>query len=255
MSNYLFGKTVKASKKNVVGLLTVRALSTRLPKKCLLPFGDGNVLNHVIRRARFYGLEPIVCTSVDSSDDLIEKIAINEGAKCFRGSLINKLKRWSDCAAHFGLTDFHTVDVDDPFFDGEEMLRSMNLLRKMNFDMVCPTISSSNGGASVGYSLTYDLVKRVVENLPDETNTEMIWYFLESEPGLRYTVLSEQDYVQGNIRLTLDYQEDYWLLESVRRVIGNLATRSEVNKLFQRNPDLHKINWFRNEEWKAGQSK
>ena len=71
----------------IPGFVTVRTSSTRLPAKCLLPFGDGNVLEHVIRRARAFGIEPIVCTSIDSSDDLIEKIAGTEGVCCFRGSL------------------------------------------------------------------------------------------------------------------------------------------------------------------------
>ena len=56
-----------------------------------------------------------------------------------------------------------------------------------------------------------------------------------------------------NLRLTLDYEEDYWLLDSVRRILGNLTSRDEVDQLLLSNPDMYKINWFRNEEWKTGQ--
>ncbi len=244
---------MESSATTIAGFVTVRSSSTRLPGKCLLPFGEGNVLNHVIRRARVFGLDPIVCTSTDRSDDVIEKIAIDEGAKFFRGSLANKLKRWSDCATHFGLAAFHTVDADDPFFDGDEMQRSMALLAKDDLDMVCPTESSSAGGASVGYSLTADLVKRASAALPEDADTEMVWYHLEKVPGLRCVTLPDERSVQQDLRLTLDYQEDYWLLESVRRIVGNNAPRPEIDQLFQRNPDLYKINWFRNMEWKAGQ--
>jgi spore coat polysaccharide biosynthesis protein SpsF (cytidylyltransferase family) len=55
------------------------------------------------------------------------------------------------------------------------------------------------------------------------------------------------------MRLTLDYKEDYWLLESVRRILGNLASRDEVNQLFLSNPDMYKVNWFRNKEWQSVQ--
>ena len=55
------------------------------------------------------------------------------------------------------------------------------------------------------------------------------------------------------MRLTLDYEEDYWLLESVRRILGNNCNRKEVDELFNNNPDLYKVNWFRNEEWKKVQ--
>ncbi len=239
--------------KTIFGFVTVRTSSTRLPAKCLLPFGDGNVLTHVIRRARAFGIEPIICTSIDHSDNIIEKIASEERAQCFRGSLRNKLKRWSDCATHFGLECFHAVDADDPFFDGEEIKRSMSLLAKGGLDMVCPTEASSSGGASVGYSLTADIVKRASAELPDEVDTEMMWYFLEKISGLRSAVLPDSQSTPAKVRLTLDYPEDYWLLESVRRIVGNLAPREEINHLFVRNPDLHKINWFRNEEWKTAQ--
>ena len=40
------------------GMITVRSQSTRLPEKCFLPFGDGNVLEHIIRRAKFFEINP-----------------------------------------------------------------------------------------------------------------------------------------------------------------------------------------------------
>ena len=241
------------AERNIDGLVTVRTSSTRLPAKCLLPFGDGNVIEHIIRRAKAFGINPIVCTSIDKSDDILEQIAFKESVRCFRGSLTNKLKRWSDCATKFELKTFHTVDADDPFFDCEEMKSSITLLSEGGFDMVCPSESSSSGGASVGYSLTANIVKRVSKKLPDETDTEMMWYYIEKVKGLRSTILPESHSPFPKMRLTLDYPEDYWLLESVRRIAGNLAPRNEINQLFNRNPDLYKINWFRNEEWKLGQ--
>jgi spore coat polysaccharide biosynthesis protein SpsF len=241
------------SEQKVPGFVTVRTSSTRLPAKCLLPFGDGNVLEHVIRRARAFSVEPIVCTSFDSDDDIIERIAGAEGVRCFRGSLSNKLKRWSDCATYFGLDAFHTVDADDPFFDGEEMRASMFLLAKSGVDMVCPSLASSNGGGSVGYSLTADIVKRTIAGLPDNADTEMMWYYVEKVQGLRSVVLPDNPSTPSKLRLTLDYEEDYWLLESVRRIVGGLASRYEIDQLFLNNPDLYKVNWFRNIEWKSAQ--
>ncbi len=238
----------------VPGIVTVRTTSSRLPRKCLLPFGEGSVIQHILRRATAGGVDPVVCTSVDPSDDVLEEIARSEGVPCFRGSLINKLKRWSECAAHFGLEAFHTVDADDPFFDGAEMRRSFKLLTEGGWDMVTPTESSSAGGASVGYSLTANIVRRAVQGLPEEADTEMMWYHVAKVPGLRRAILPEIDPAPVKVRLTLDYPEDYWLLESVRRMVGNLAPRPAVDDLLRRNPDLYKINWFRNEEWAAGQA-
>ncbi len=232
--------------------ITVRTASTRLPEKCLLPFGDGNVLEHVIRRAGHYGLMPIVCTTAGKEDDIVERIALKEGVGCFRGSAVNKLKRWAECCAARGIGAFHTVDADDPFFDGDEMKRSFQMLLDEDRDMVAPSASSAAGGASVGYSLTRDIVDRAVALTGEEEDTEMMWCWIEKVEGLKKTVLPDSGPVTA--RLTLDYPEDYWLLQSVRRMVGGLADRKAVNALFRRNPDLHKINWFRNEEWAAAQA-
>ena len=237
----------------MIGFITVRTSSTRLPKKCLLPFGESTVLNHIIRRAVSYSIEPIVCTSTSKEDDIIEEIANKEGVKCYRGSLDNKLQRWLDCAMHFNIDTFHTIDADDPFFDGDEMISSMKMLQEEGVDMITPTESSSAGGASVGYSLTTDIVKRACKDLDKDTDTEMMWYYIEKVPDLKTKILPETRKNITKMRLTLDYEEDYWLLDSVCRILGNLTSRDKVDQLFLSNPDMHKINWFRNEEWQSAQ--
>jgi len=237
----------------MIGFITVRTSSTRLPKKCLLSFGESTVLNHIIRRAVSYGIEPIVCTSISKDDDIIEEIANKEGVKCYRGSLDNKLQRWLDCAMHFNIDTFHTIDADDPFFDGDEMKVSMRMLQEEGLDMVEPTKSSSAGGASVGYSLTADIVKKACNGLDKDTDTEMMWHYIEKVSDLKTKILPETRKNITKIRLTLDYEEDYWLLESVRRILGNPVSRDKVEQLFLSNPDMYKINWFRNEEWYKNQ--
>ena len=237
----------------MIGFITVRTSSTRLPKKCLLPFGESTVLNHIIRRAVSYDIDPIVCTSTSKEDDIIEEIANKEGVKCYRGSLDNKLQRWLDCANHFNIDTFHTIDADDPFFDGDEMISSMKMLQEEGVDMITPTESSSAGGASVGYSLTTDIVKRACKDLDKDTDTEMMWYYIEKVPDLKTKILPETRKNITKMRLTLDYEEDYWLLDSVCRILGNLTSRDKVDQLFLSNPDMHKINWFRNEEWQSAQ--
>jgi spore coat polysaccharide biosynthesis protein SpsF len=236
-----------------IGFITVRTSSTRLPNKCMLPLGDETVISHVVKRAISYGIEPIICTSTDKSDDILEEISKELGVKCFRGSLVNKLKRWLDCAEHFNVNSFHTIDADDPLFDGKEMIASLDLLRSKDCDVVCPTESSSAGGASVGYSLTTAIIKKALENLDPDTDTEMMWYYLEKVSQVKMEILPEASNANIKVRLTLDYEEDYWLLVSIIRILGSNPDRNKVRQLFLNNPDLAKVNLFRNDEWKAAQ--
>jgi spore coat polysaccharide biosynthesis protein SpsF len=224
--------------------------SSRLNRKCLLEFGAGNVLEHVIERAKWSGFVPVVCTTDNRADDVIEEIARKAGVRCFRGSEIDKLKRWRDACRAFGVEEFHTIDADDPFFDGELGHASVALLRRGGYDLVYP--SSKTYLASVGYSLTRAVIERACD-LKTSDDTEMMWYYVEKVPGLKATELPVPDAQIRDVRLTLDYDEDYWLLRTVLRILGPRASRKDIEKLFLENPQLSLVNWFRNDEWKKGQ--
>jgi len=230
--------------------VTARTTSSRLPKKCLLPLGDGNVIEHIIRRAKFFDLDPIVCTTNNSSDDVLAQIANQEGVRYFRGADNDKLKRWRDCCVAFDIPAFHSIDGDDPFFDPILVKESFALLAK-GYDVISPTYASMVGSGSVGYSLTQDIVNAAWD-LTTTLNTEMVWHFLSRVPWVKEITLV-QDINALQVRLTLDYIEDYWLISTIYRLVGGNASRKEVDDVFRRNPDFYKINWFRNQEWQDAQ--
>jgi spore coat polysaccharide biosynthesis protein SpsF len=238
------------------GLITVRTTSSRLKQKCLLPFGNENsVLEHIISRCYKNDINPIVCTSTDKEDDIIEDICITKKIDFFRGHPVNKLLRWYDCSQAYKLESFHTVDADDPFFDWEEMQNSMKMLGK-DYDFVAPSKYSSSGGASVGYSIKSEVLLKALALVSRDTDTEMMWYLLENINDINYISLPNSEIynkLNFQIRLTLDYEEDYWLLNSLARILGNQSSYKDVIEFLIKNPDFYKINSFRNDEWKNSQ--
>ena len=233
--------------------ITVRSKSTRLPNKCFLPFGKLTVVEHVMTRAKHANLRPIICTTNNAEDKEIVALSRKHNIDYFCGSEINKLKRWDDCCLHYNLKSFHTVDADDPFFCSDEVTRSHELLLT-GFDMVTPSPSSSNGGATVGYSLTSEIINLACKSIDEDTDTEMMWSFLEKIEGIKIHKLDDpKDYISKE-RMTLDYQEDYIKLLEVLKLVGPLATRGEVSDCLHQNPQLNDINSSRNEEWKKNQN-
>ena len=239
----------------IPAFITVRSQSSRLPEKCFKSFGEGTVIEHVINRCLYYGLRPIVCTTELACDESIIVLAREASIEFFQGNAINKLMRWRDCARKFNITQFHTIDADDPFFCGEEVNRSFQCLCNGDFDMVCPTQSSSNGGATVGYSLKASAIELACENTTKNTDTEMMWSYMNQLENIRTFVLSEPNRFKITERMTLDYHEDYIFLEAVRTLLGSFASREEIYKLLINNPDLAMINSSRNEEWAKNQKK
>ena len=237
------------------GIITVRSQSTRLPEKCFLPFGDCNVIEYVIKRAKYFDIKPIVCTTIESSDDRIVKIAKNENVRYFRGSVKDKLVRWRDTCRLYEIEKFVSIDADDPFFDGKLCYQSIELLDQ-SFDLVKHPRQQPNNGyyeGCVGYSISLDIIEAACK-IKNTDDTEMMWKFIENVKDVRVGYLEvENNDIKFPLRLTLDYKEDYWLMSSILRMLGKFPDRKEILELFNTNPDLYKVNWFRNDDYKSAQ--
>lgn len=240
-------------KNKIPSIVTVRTKSTRLPEKCLLDFGNKSLIEHIIDRCIATNLDPIICTTKETSDDKLIDIALAKKVKYFRGHTKNKLLRWYKCAENFNLKVFTTVDADDPFFCGEEVRRSFNYLIDNDLDLVIPYKSSTSGGAMLGYSFRTSIVKKALKNIPIETDTEMAWSFFTSLDSIKQKILSPPEDFEIHGRLTLDYYEDYIFLEALRLILGAKTKRRDIKNLLVKNPDLQKINFFRNVEWSQNQ--
>jgi len=232
------------------GMITVRSQSKRLPEKCFLEFGNGNVLEHLIKRARFFSIDPIISTTDNPLDNRIEKIADKHDVKCFRGSESDKILRWEDTCTEFNLENFITIDGDDLFFDGELNRKSHETLVSGDYDMVMhPKMMPYHG--CVGYSIKAEILSKVCEQKKTSI-TDNHWEFIQEIDESKYTYLNTKFYEETKIRLTLDYIEDYWMLSTVLRILGHNASGEKIIKLFSENKDLHKINWFRTHDYLKG---
>jgi spore coat polysaccharide biosynthesis protein SpsF len=242
----------------LTGLITVRTSSSRFPSKCLSRFyNEKTLVEHIISRTKFFNIEPIICTSISKSDDIIEKIATNNNVKVFRGSLDNKISRWYHCAKHFKLEYFHNIDADDPFFDGERMKESGNLLKHEKLDYVKPSHYSNNGGATEGYSISTSFIENVYKIYKDDQlDTEMAIYYFEKFKSNFQTMIDPKYSITINNkipRLTLDYFEDYIFLNHLSFIVENHITRSNIENFLTKNINFCDINIHLNELWKKKQ--
>ena len=203
--------------------ITVRASSTRLAKKCFLDFGEGmTVLDHVVKRCQHFGLEPTICAPIDDMEQF-HKI----DCAMYFGSM-DPQQRWFDCAKHFDIKAFHALDADDPFFDPYEVMRSFAYLQDNHLHCVLPSKTSAGGAALMGTS----------------------WADRQGE-----TMILPEGRPAPQIRMTLDYPEDYWFLRTLVRLGYDYKTpRVDI----ERGIDLHSltsINKFRTDDWKRNKAR
>ena len=244
--------------KKIYAFVTVRSSSTRLPQKCFLDFNGTNVLEHIILRCKYGNLSPIICTTINKKDNRIEKIAKSLKIPCFRGPEKNKILRWFLCAKKFKINNFHTVDADDPFFDWVAINKSMHQLENKNIDIVFPSNTSWNGGASEGYSISKNCLKKIFDQNPllkkKNKETEFIESYVRNKK-FKFKRFNGMSYEIKRARLTLDYPEDYTFLKKILNKNGNFSDRKNINLFLKKNPNLTKINFHKNFDWKNKQNK
>ncbi len=110
--------------------------SSRLPGKVLKPIGSKVLLEHIIYRLGFlrHKAQLVVATSDTSRDDVVASFCQRLGVSCFRGSELNVLERYYDCARQFGFTQIVRLTADNPFIDVCELDRLIDLHVTNNAD-------------------------------------------------------------------------------------------------------------------------
>ncbi len=95
-----------------------------------------------------------------------------------------------------------------------------------------------------------NIVNRACKDINEDTDTEIMWSFLERVEGIKIHNLSEPKNSIITERMTLDYEEDYIKLLEVLRLVGPFANRREISECLLKNPKLNEINASKNNEWK-----
>jgi spore coat polysaccharide biosynthesis protein SpsF len=226
-------------------LLSVREKATRLPKKVLLDVAGKPLTQRLLERlslARHVD-QIILSTSTHPDDQVLVKLAQGLGFSAFCGSEDDKLDRYQKTARRYGLDAVVIVDGDDLFCFPEGVDLVAQGLREGGSD--CVYISGLPlGAASTG--LTLDALNRVLE-LKDEQDTE-VWggYFIGSKYFSSREINVEEPLLNHpEIRLTLDYEDDYELIKGVIEAFQgrmDFTSLELMDLLVNRRPDIAQKN-------------
>lgn len=226
-------------------LLSVREKATRLPKKVLLNVAGKPLTAFLLKRLTMAKNvdQVILSTSTHPDDEVLAHLAEQEGFVAFQGSEDDKLDRYFYTAKYYGLDAVIIVDGDDPFCFPEAIDLVADALRSGNVD--CVYFSGLPLGAAAT-GLTTHALHRVLD-MKDERDTE-VWggYFIGSGRFRSQEIRIEDPLLNHpEIRLTLDYQEDYELVTQVIQAFGNrtdFSSHELMDLVVNRRPELAAIN-------------
>lgn len=225
--------------------ITVRMKSTRLPKKAMLEIKGRPVIEHLIDRLKQSRLADfiVLCTSTNPNDAILAETAEKCGIRSFKGSEDDVLERYLQAAGKYKVDYIVSLTGDCPFTDAEYVDKTIELYRKTNADFImCKQLPHG----AYSYGIKVEALKKVCE-IKDETDTE-IWGKYFTETGIfrvEYLKVDDPDLRHPEIRMTLDYPEDFEFFKEVFDRLykpGKIFTLKEIMELLKRDPQIMKIN-------------
>jgi spore coat polysaccharide biosynthesis protein SpsF len=222
--------------------LSVRNKATRLPGKALLDLGGAPVTQRLLERLRQSreADRVVLTTSTHPDDAVLVDLARRVGVDAFCGSEDDKLDRYLQAARAHDIDLAVIVDGDDPLCDPGYIDRVIRRARETGADYV------GCAGLPVGVAASgvrVDALERVCR-LKTEHDTE-VWggYFTDTGLFTVSTVEADPAHTAPDVRMTLDYPEDYAFFQELYRALGQgpLAL-DDVLGLLRRRPDVAEVN-------------
>lgn len=242
----------------IATIITARFNSSRLKGKILKKINNKNrSIDILIIRAKKINKPIILCTSNHKSDDLLVSYVKKKypNVSIFRGSLINKIKRWYDCFKKFKIQFACMIDGDDLAFCYNLYKKSITYLNKNNSLELIKYSNKAIPGLFT-YSIRFAALKKIKKLFTKHKDSEMVDpFFSKAKLKKKIITISKKMNINQGIRLTMDYKED---LNFFKKLYSkNSLTNSSENLIFflNKNNNLKKINFFRDIEWKINQKK
>ncbi len=222
-----------------------RMTSTRFPGKPLRQLAGKPTIQHLLERIQLTTRcqAVVLCTTTNSSDDVLVGLAEQIGVRVYRGSEQDLLERYRGAAERFAVDRIVNVDGDDILVDPEQIDGAVGHMERTGADFL--TFQGLPfGAAPVGVSVR--ALERVCQ-MKTETDTATGWGRFFDRPNLfhvEHVDVQDSALRHPEFRLTLDYPEDFQVFEAIHAALYRSAPLRlrEVLRFLERHPEVVAIN-------------
>ncbi len=235
--------------KKIVATIEARMGSTRLPGKVLMPLAGKPTLQHLIERLRrsTYVDEVVVATTTNAPDDAIVDLCEKIGCGYHRGSEDDVLLRVLETAQKYKADIIVETCGDSPCIDHRQADALLDMYVAGGYDYVSNNLEPT---VPIGFDIKIFSTEALahVEKISSDpyVRDNVSPYFYQHPEIYKLAQLKVGEALRRrDIRLTLDYQEDYELLQKVFEKLLPVRedfSAEDVVELFTREPELLEIN-------------
>jgi len=246
----MIDRAKKYSRKKVVATIECRMTSSRLPGKVMLEVIDGkSMLEIMVERVKqVREIDKIVlATTINKTDDIIEKLAKKLKIGCFRGSEKDVLLRVLGAAEKFKGDIIVELTGDCPIIDPEivSQVIACYLHNQCDYASNCEPCTYPIGMDTQVFSLkTLRIADKIGKS--DKDREHVSWYIRKHPGEFRHlTLVAPPNLRHPEIEITLDEIQDYELIKKILKKLYYRKRRftcQDIIEVFKKEPELLKIN-------------
>jgi len=225
--------------RSAVVIICTRPDSRRLPRKAFRPVAGVRAIEHILHRLSNCGLPVVLAvpTGCAEYNYLPNKYRDELSVEIFEGTPDSPLHRMAQVMHGRNEKWIVRITHDDILIDQKTMLDLIDACEEQ--DAVYGSSPTIVEGAGVEVFARYKLVKAARDRIEP---TEFVSYFVKSVYPDKNIQIEPRHSIKRNYRLTMDFQEDAIVLETLLRNVGPFATLDRVVEFLDQHPSLLNIN-------------
>jgi spore coat polysaccharide biosynthesis protein SpsF len=234
-------------KVNTLGTIEARMGSTRLPGKTLMKVkGSLTLLELVYQRFSLCREVDAVCvvTSTSPADNDIVELCRAKNMLCERGSENDVLDRVVGAASKYGPEILVQMGGDSAYLDFNLIDRLVRVYKKHQgrFDYVCNDLCRDYPLGIYGHIVKFQSLKEMNKksNLTLQEREDVVRHFWNNSANYQLLNVRVNDfYKHPELRLTIDYEQDFELLLNLLGRLDNIDyTFGDILKIYTESADL-----------------
>jgi len=223
----------------VIIIICSTPFSKRVPEKCFLKINGKTALMHILDRIKSLNMKTVIAIPDNTYKEYICKTGHVDIISLYGGNKESPLHRMADLLKEEKSDYVIRITHDDIIIDSQTVTELLAEVIKQKAGYgITPTIIE---GAGVEIIATENILQAAEKH---KENVEHISYFVKGEgcPNPRIVKLRPRKSIERNYRITLDYYEDYVVLETIFRKLGNNASVDDICEFLDMNPAILNYN-------------
>ena len=231
-----------------VAIIQARMGSTRLPGKVLLPIGDTNALQMIVKKCKAsHSIDQVVvATSENELDKVLQIHCIENDIEFYVGPEDDVLKRVYRAAKCYNADIVVDITADCPLIDLSNLPTYLTHIKQGQYDYVSNVIKRTFPDGLDLQVYTFKALERLEKgtNIPNNPFREHAgWNFTQYTNLYRlFSIEAKKELKWAELRITLDTKEDYILIKKIVKELGTQAKPLEIVNFLKKNPKLLDIN-------------